>query len=1042
MKKKLLKIESIFNWILNFFQILSRFCNIKKSSLAVYHVGIFLLLSGSSNAQSCLSAFDLNAPTLYTGTAGQVGAVYKFANAAQGVDIHIKIDLLFKASLVDMDVTSTGYARAWQPQVLTDSTGGFIEWTISFKKAGTNSDTTVCTPITALDVDGNNTNLREFIQTKGYDYYDLGSPTSLTISNPGLGWTLQALSPLTSYVGIDATATNVQIQISFLDVKSIKWRTGATNKESRLYSFYFNTFLTCSNITSGGLIGSNETYCGKSFDPANITNVTTPSGGAGVIEYRWLFNTVSSNPTDLNWRQIDRESGSTYDPRTISQTTYYKRQARRVGCAEWCEASNVVSKIVYPLPVVSIATSENSCTANDSKVLSGATFNMTASGGVSYAWSNGLGSGATKAVNPTVNTSYSVTATDANGCTATDNTNVNIISLPIPVIAAFENTCKANDDRMYSKDTVNFIASGGKSYVWNNSLGTGAKQMAIPSSTTTYVVTVTDNNGCTATASKTITIVKPLEFKADVHDVKCRKFKDGYIILKPAEGTSPYTFVWENGVTTQDRFNLELGVYTVTITDADLCTQIITSTVFEPKGITVTPAQTDITCFGGSNGTINLTTTGGKPGYTYTWNDGSTLQDRVDLAAGTYRVTTVDIKGCDQIDSVKLVQPPIIEISPLQTDVACFGESNGAINLSVSGGVSSYTYNWSNGETTQNLTGLSIGTYIVTVTDANGCTKTSSTTITQPLALTLKTSTTNANCGSANGTINLTVTGGVSPYTFNWQDGPTTEDRTGIDGGTYNVTVTDAKGCTAITSAIINTTAGSSLTVSTTQPTCAGTSTGAINLTAIGSGPFTFDWGGGITSKDRTGLPAGNYTVTMTNGTGCKTINAITLTSPSVINVSAAVTQVSCMGSSTGAINITTTGGTAPYTYNWSSGITSEDRTGLVVGTYMVTVTDANGCQQTHAESLTQPAALNISASLTQVTCIGGTDGAIDLTVAGGTLPYTFNWGGGITTEDRMSIGEGNHSVIVTDANGCTATMNATLTAQKGAPNAPTGLKH
>ena len=305
----------------------------------------------------------------------------------------------------------------------------------------------------------------------------------------------------------------------------------------------------------------------------------------------------------------------------------------------------------------------------------------------------------------------------------------------------------------------------------------------------------------------------------------------------------------------------------------------------------------------------------------------------------------------------------------------------------------------------------------------------------------MSTSITNISCGIGTGAINLTASNGTSPYTYNWGGGVTTEDRSGLATGTYTVTVTDANGCTATISPTVTQTTAATLTTSVTNISCFG-GTGAINLTATGGSPFTYNWGGGVTTEDRTGLAAGIYTVTVTNAQGCTSTTSATVTTPSVLALSATATNANCIGSSTGAINLTVAGGTSPYTYNWGGGVTTEDRSSIAAGIYTVTVTDVNGCTAILSNTITQPTALNLSTVITQVTCVGGSDGAIDLTVTGSTAPYTYNWGGGITTQDRSGLGAGTYSVIVTDANGCTANTSATLTAQNGAPNPPTNLRH
>ena len=369
-----------------------------------------------------------------------------------------------------------------------------------------------------------------------------------------------------------------------------------------------------------------------------------------------------------------------------------------------------------------------------------------------------------------------------------------------------------------------------------------------------------------------------------------------------------------------------------------------------------------------------------------------------------------------------------------KTDVACNGGSNGSATVVPSGGVAPYSYSWAPfGGTAATATGLSAGTYTVTVTDNSGCQTTRTFTINQPAsAVSGTTVVTNVACnGASNGSINLTPAGGTAPYTFNWGGGITTEDRTGLAAGTYTVTITDANGCTATVNATVTQPASAvSGTTVVTNVACNGASNGSINLTpAGGTAPYTFNWGGGITTEDRTGLAAGTYTVIITDANGCTaTVNA-TVTQPTALSGTVTQTNVLCNGGSTGTATVTVTGGTAPYTYSWSpSGGTAATATGLSAGTYTVTVTDANGCTLTRTVTITQSSAVSGTTVVTNVACNGASNGSINLTPAGGTAPYTFNWGGGVTTEDRTGLAAGTYTVTITDANGCTATVNATVT--------------
>lgn len=753
------------------------------------------------------------------------------------------------------------------------------------------------------------------------------------------------------------------------------------------------------------------------------------SGGGGGFTYTWSASL-----------------GTGEGPKTVSptSTTLYSVTATD---ANGCSATASKNITVTSASIASISATESSCTTNDDKVLSGESVNLIASGGTTYAWDNSLGTGASKTATPSVSTTYTVTVTDANGCTATANKTITIITAPSAAITATETSCTANDDKVLSGASVSLIASGGTTYVWDNSLGTGVSKTVTPSVSITYTVTTTDVNGCTATASKTISINSPATANITATESSCSpnddKVSSGDAVTLTASGGATYS--WDNGLgtgATKTPSPVATTTYTVTATDANGCIATANKTITVAAGLSLSHVATNILCQGASTGAINLTVTGGSVPYTYNWAGGATSEDRTGLTAGSYSVTVTDATGCSQNASVTLTQPAALSLTTTSTQIACNGASTGAISTSVSGGVSPYTYNWSDGATTANRTGLVAGTYSLTVTDANGCVIADSETLTQPAALSLTTSATNIVCGVGTGAINLSVTGGISPYTYSWNDGATTEDRIGLANGTYTVTVTDDNSCTASVSQAVNVTTPASLSTVVTHVACFGNNTGAINLTATGGAPFTYNWGGGITTEDRTGLSAGTYTVTVTNTDGCTSSISETITTPSVLAISESVNQVSCQGGSNGAINISVTGGILPYTFDWGGGVTTEDRTGLSAGTYTVTVTDANGCTVIKAITVTQPTALNLSIVVTQVTCVGGTDGAIDLTVVGGTSPYTYNWGGGVTTQDRTALPAGTYSVTVTDANGCTAITGATLTPQNGAPNPPTGLRH
>ncbi|MCM0667807.1 gliding motility-associated C-terminal domain-containing protein [Flavobacterium tyrosinilyticum] len=489
----------------------------------------------------------------------------------------------------------------------------------------------------------------------------------------------------------------------------------------------------------------------------------------------------------------------------------------------------------------------------------------------------------------------------------------------------------------------------------------------------------------------------------------------------------------------------------------------VTSNIVLPPFYTVALGTTsNVTCFGGNDGKIQINVTNGTGPFKYYINGETTVNTLQSLPAGTYNIKVVDANGCSaNINGVVITQPAaaVTVAKTSQTDVLCFGASTGAINITASGGVAPYTYDWADltGTTDpEDRTGLIAGTYTVTVKDSKGCTSAPLTvTITQSgsAVAVAKTSQTDVLCfGASTGAINITASGGVAPYTYDWADlaGTTDpEDRTGLPAGTYSVTVKDANGCSAAPLAITITQPASAVAVAKTSQTdvlCFGASTGAINITASGGvAPYTYDWAdlaGTNDPEDRTALPAGTYTVTVKDANGCSAAPlSVTITQPAsaVAVAKTSQTDVLCFGASTGAINITASGGVAPYTYDWAdlTGTTDpEDRTGLIAGTYTVTVKDANGCSAAPlAVTITQPASAVALAktSQTDVLCFGASTGTINITASGGVAPYTYDWAdlaGTTDPEDRTGLIAGTYTVTVKDANGCSASPLAVTITQ------------
>jgi hypothetical protein len=451
----------------------------------------------------------------------------------------------------------------------------------------------------------------------------------------------------------------------------------------------------------------------------------------------------------------------------------------------------------------------------------------------------------------------------------------------------------------------------------------------------------------------------------------------------------------------------------------------------------------NVSCNGGSTGSASVIASNGTTPYTYSWSGGQTTSSVTSLSAGTYTATVTDLDGVKGSATVTITQPTALTVSASVTaNVSCNGGTNGSVSSTPSSGTSPYTYSWSGGGTNSTKTGLTAGTYTITITDNNGCSATASTTITQPTTgLTVSASvTTNVTCGGgSNGSVSSSPSGGSSPYTYSWSSGGTNATKTGLTAGIYTITVTDINSCTGTASATITQPPILTISFSPVNVSCNGLSNGVASATPSGgTSPYTYSWSTGATNSSITGLSIGTYSITVTDIIGCTTTASVTITQPATLAVSASVTtNISCNNGSNGVVSATPSGGTSAYTYSWSNGATSSSASGLSVGTYSITVTDAHGCTATSSVALTNPALLTaaITAS-TNATCYGESDGSATVTAAGGTGTDTYSWSpSGGTSATATGLAAGTYTVTVTDANSCTATANVTITQPPCTPN-------
>jgi len=608
-----------------------------------------------------------------------------------------------------------------------------------------------------------------------------------------------------------------------------------------------------------------------------------------------------------------------------------------------------------------------------------------------------------------------------------------------------------------SNGTVALLINGsssvsGYTVTWSNGSNNVSSLSGLPAGA--YTVNVKDNvSGCTAFGAYVVNEPTPFEVSGTVTNVNCFGQATGFIDITVSGATPPYTYVWSNTTGTgnpQDLTNAPVGNPTVTIKDSKNCSTSKAYTITGPiQAITTSISHTNTSCYGGANGSVDLTVWGGTFPYSYVWSNAASSQDISGLNSGNYSVTITDSKGCNIGNSVTITQPADITLGMNSAPVDCYGNSSGKVWVLPAGGTTPYSYQWSNtsdvfGINNDTLIGVVADTYNLTLIDKNGCIKNGTVDVQQPSELMISVSSfQNVKChGDASGSINLNTSGAISPYTFNWTNQFTTtvgssQNLVNIPANTYSVLVTDQNGCTKSLSQII-TEPSSNLTAIQTQQNvnCFGMATGSINVTPNGgTTPYSFSWSNGATTEDVSNLLAGNYNYLLTDFNGCTFAGGpIVITQPAAaLSNVYAVTDVNCFGESNGAVNLTPAGGTIPYTYTWHNSsylmsMITEDVSNLPADTYTFLITDAKGCTYSNAATVNQPTELISTISGVNILCKGGNNGSVDLTVSGGTIAYTYTWNNGATSEDLLNLYAGTYSVIVLDNHGCSTSNQITLT--------------
>ena len=638
---------------------------------------------------------------------------------------------------------------------------------------------------------------------------------------------------------------------------------------------------------------------------------------------------------------------------------------------------------------------------------------------------------------------YSITLTDANGCELVDEV---VLDGPLEIIPTFtvtnESTAGANDGTITASGTG---GSGGLTFDWGPPIGISTSLSGLAPGT--YPVTITDNSGCSIVDDVTVLAgnvdCTSLDAVLEVTPVSCFGASDGTANAVATGGTEDYIYEWSNSTSGPVATGLPPGPIMVTITDANNCQIERTLVITEPDEIIPSFVVTHESTAGANDGAISASGSGGAGGIVFDWGPPWGITNSLSgLSPGTYPVIIIDDAGCEIIEQV-VIQPGSVDCSSLSGDIGfttitCPGENDGTAFIQGLGGTADYTYEWSNSQSGQMVTGLAPGTITVTITDANMCQFETSAEITEPDEIVPSFALTHESTAGANdGAISASGSGGTGNLTFDW--GPpwgVTTDLSGLAPGTYTVTITDVLECTIVEEVTILAGGVNCATLSATieviPVSCTGFNDGMINAQAFGGQEdYQYDWSNMATGPNVIGLPPGSIGLTITDANGCEFVEVFNITEPDPITVSISSTNESASGANDGTIFALGSGGTGTLTYNWGAAGMGQNLSGLAPGTYNLLLTDENGCLLEESVIIEEGplGCTGFGADLTvdPISCFGENDGSVVATGFGGDNDYTYVWSNMQVGPVATGLAAGSVSVTVSDASGCQITQTVIL---------------
>ena len=620
---------------------------------------------------------------------------------------------------------------------------------------------------------------------------------------------------------------------------------------------------------------------------------------------------------------------------------------------------------------------------------------------------------------------YTVRVTDNNGCFNSATAIIAGVSLSVSALK----TDVACIEQCNGTATAIAAGSGTLSYLWS----TGATTAGISGLCSgNYTVTVTSTSGCQAQDQVIIQALTSPTATITSSEAACAGICNGTAVANISNATAPFTYAWSNGFAQSSQGGLCEGNYSVVITDANGChASSSVSIISAPSMALNISGYTQASCNAICNGGAVASVTNGTSPYSYLWSSGETSPNATLLCGGSNILTIIDANGCsvDQNFSTPVADEMVAGLT-VMSNISCTGMCNGSAEATIVNGMAPYSYSWSNGTNQAAANQLCEGNYSITVTDQAGCSATAQVNIgTNPQMVAAVTNVFAASCNSVcNGNATVSLINGTAPFNFLWTNGEVSATANALCSGINDVTVTDASGCSVITSvnipaapAMISTTVSIADNSSCNGNMCNGS--GMISMTN-GTAPYTYLWDNGETSATAIGLCAGPHTVSVADANGCQVTanlqmqNVNTLIQASIANI----TNASCLSACNALANVIITNGTAPYNITWSNGETDAMAIHLCAGTISVEVIDALGCSSVSTLMIASDPEIQLVAStITDAACSGVCNGSASVIAMNGTAPFDYQWSNGSNASIVSNLCAGNYTALVTDDNGCTA---------------------